>query len=364
MDASVDDEQILLRFEIADTGIGIDPAAQARLFQPFEQADRSTTRRFGGTGLGLVICQRLCALMGGEIGVQSRAGSRQHLLVHRPFRQRDHGRGQRRRRASARWPGFGSWRWTTAGPRYSRSSSSSTSGAWRPRRWTMARARCCSCSAAAAAGDAFDLALIDYHMPAMDGLELGRRIKADPAIAPTRLVLITGVGARGQARAAEDAGFAAFLTKPLRQSALYDCLALVAGADAADPASRLPLITRHTVAEARDASRARILVAEDNAVNQRVAVALLERLGYRADVVGTGAEAVEAVARQPYDLVLMDCQMPVMDGYEAAARIRRSGVRRGSRMPIIAMTADATTGRPRALPGGGHGRSRREAGGP
>jgi CheY-like chemotaxis protein/HPt (histidine-containing phosphotransfer) domain-containing protein len=197
--------------------------------------------------------------------------------------------------------------------------------------------------AAAAAGEPYDLALIDYQMPGMDGLELGRRIKTDPAIAGTRLVLVTAVGARGQARAAEDAGFAAFLTKPLRQSALHDCLALVAGAGAAAPgrpAPRAPLITRHTLAEARGAGRARILVAEDNPVNQRVAVGLLERFGYRADVVGTGAEAVEAVAHRPYDLVLLDCQMPVMDGYEAAARIRKSEPA-DRRMPIVAMTADA-----------------------
>ena len=336
-----DGASLQVRFEIADTGIGIDPAAQARLFQPFEQADRSTTRRFGGTGLGLVICQRLCALMGGEIGVRSEAG-------------------------------LGSTFWftaclepaTTEGEQPTESLTALTrlrvlavDDSWTAlqqveqqlREWGVGVATVNDgeralllLHAAALAGEAYDLALVDYQMPGLDGLELGRRIKADPRIASTRLVLITSVGARGQARAAEEAGFAAFLTKPLRQSALHDCLALVAMPEGAAPAIRAPLITRHTLAEARAANRARILVAEDNAVNQRVAVGLLERLGYRADVVGTGAEALEAVGRQPYDLVLMDGQMPVMDGYEAAARIRRSEPH-GVRMPIIAMTADVTT---------------------
>jgi len=336
----VDHEQILVRFEIADSGIGIDPAAQARLFQPFEQADRSTTRRFGGTGLGLVICQRLCALMAGEIGVRSEAGSGSTFWFTVRFQPA-----------------------ATEGEQAPESQVALTrlrilavDDSWialqqieqQLREWGIGAATVDDgqralllLTAAAAAGEAYDLALIDYHMPGMDGLELGRRIKADPAIAPTRLVLITGVGTRGQARAAEEAGFAAFLTKPLRQSSLHDCLALIAGGEAAGAAVRSPLITRHTLAEARAASRARILVAEDNAVNQRVAVGLLERLGYSADVVGTGAEALEAVARQSYDLVLMDGQMPVMDGYEAAARIRRLEPA-GQRMPIIAMTADAT----------------------
>ena len=334
------DEQILVRFEVADSGIGIDPAAQARLFQPFEQADRSTTRRFGGTGLGLVICQRLCVLMGGEIGVRSQVGS-----------------------GSTFWFTVRFQRATTAGDQAPESLAALTrlrilavDDSWialqqveqQLREWGIGAATVDDgqralllLDAAAAAGEAYDLALIDYHMPGMDGLELGRRIKADPAIAPTRLVLITAVGTRGQARAAEEVGFAAFLTKPLRQSALHDCLALVAGAESTGPAVRAPLITRHTLAEARATSRTRILVAEDNAVNQRVAVGLLERLGYRADVVGTGAEALEAVARQPYDLVLMDGQMPVMDGYEAAIGIRQLEAG-GQRMPIIAMTADAT----------------------
>jgi CheY-like chemotaxis protein/HPt (histidine-containing phosphotransfer) domain-containing protein len=197
----------------------------------------------------------------------------------------------------------------------------------------------------AAQGSPFHIALIDMHMPGTDGMQLGRDVRADPAIAATRLVLLTSIGTRGQARDAKDAGFAAFLTKPLRQSALHDCLVTLFGrasAEPGDPQSFPPaLITRHTLAEARSSRRARILVAEDNTTNQLVAVGLLERLGYRADVVANGREAVEAVGRSKYDLVLMDCQMPEMDGFEATRAIRQSEPP-DRRLPILALTADAT----------------------
>ena len=334
-------ERIVARFEVIDTGIGIAPEAQARLFQPFTQADTSTTRRFGGTGLGLVICQRLTSLMGGEIGVHSTPGKGSTFWFTTALARATTSADQ----LTGNEPALSRLRvlavddsWTTL------QHLDQQLGAWGIRAVAVDEAERALrlLQAAAGAGEPYDLAIIDYQMPGVDGLELGRRIKADPAIAQTRLVLLTAVGARGQARAAEDAGFAAFLTKPLRQSALHDCLVLVteAGGNADLAAGRIPLITRHTVAEARGHGRARILVAEDNAINQRVAVGLLERLGYRADVVADGAEALEAVAHRPYDLVLLDCQMPVMDGYEAAARIRQAELP-GRRLPIIAMTADA-----------------------
>jgi CheY-like chemotaxis protein/HPt (histidine-containing phosphotransfer) domain-containing protein len=208
--------------------------------------------------------------------------------------------------------------------------------------------------AAAAAGRRCDVALIDMHMPIMTGLDLGQAIKADPNIAGTTLILLTSLGERGQARAAQEAGFAAFLTKPLRQSSLHDCLVALFSQSTADEASTAGhrLITRHTLAEARLARRARILVAEDHEINQMVTVGVLERLGYRADVVSNGQEAVAAVQRTRYGLILMDCQMPDMDGYEAASAIRRQEAD-GERLPIIALTADATdTGRERCLAAG------------
>jgi len=190
----------------------------------------------------------------------------------------------------------------------------------------------------------FDVAILDMQMPGMDGLELARRIKSEAAISATCLVLLTSVGQRGDAKAAQSAGIAAYLTKPIRQSLLYECLSLVlANSSGAAPSvtqPTAPIITRHSLAEVQARSRGRILVAEDNPVNQKVAVKMIEKLGYRVDIAGNGCEAVEASERIPYDLILMDCHMPEMDGFEATRKIRarKLGVRH---IPIIAMTANA-----------------------
>jgi CheY-like chemotaxis protein/HPt (histidine-containing phosphotransfer) domain-containing protein len=202
----------------------------------------------------------------------------------------------------------------------------------------------------AAAGRPFAVAILDFQMPGMDGLALARLVKTDPLLAATRLVLLSSAAVRGQAGEARVAGFDAFLTKPVRQSPLYDCLVTLLGAPAVNPGA--PLLTRHSLAEAKNARRFRILLAEDHEINQKLAVALLERFGYRVEVVGTGAQAVAAVRRGGYDLVLMDCQMPELDGYEATAEIRRlEGA--GRRIPIVAMTANAMDGeRERCLAAG------------
>jgi len=333
-------EAVTLRFEVADTGVGIPPDVQERLFQPFTQADASTTRRYGGTGLGLAICGRLVSIMGGEIGIRSE-------------------------------PGRGSTFWFTirvsrggAVAADSRPASASLVGVrtlivddspsiregltQQLERWGMDAAAVAdgdmaldALRSATAEGRPYELTLIDMHMSEKGGLELGRRIKDDSGIAPTHLVLLAAIGTRGQARAAQEAGFDAFLTKPLRQSALYDCLIAVLDRSAGgtgEPASTT-LITRHTLAEARLNRRPRILVADDHEINRAVTVGILERLGYRADVVTNGREAVEAVGRTRYGAVLMDCQMPLMDGYEAARAIRRQEPV-AHRLPIIALTAD------------------------
>jgi two-component system, sensor histidine kinase and response regulator len=197
---------------------------------------------------------------------------------------------------------------------------------------------------AAERGEPFDLAILDLQMPDMDGLELARRIKAESPISSTRLILLTSLGRRGDAKAAQDAGIAAYLTKPIRQSQLYDCLSLVIAhssrAAAGTAQSPAPLITRHSLSEVQAQSRRRILIAEDNPINQKVAVKMIEKLGYRVDVAGNGREAIEALERIPYAIVFMDCHMPEMDGFEAtrAVRCREAG---GRRTPIIAMTANA-----------------------
>jgi len=200
---------------------------------------------------------------------------------------------------------------------------------------------------AAERGEPYDLAILDTQMPEMDGLQLARLIKADPAISSTRLIMLSSIGRRGEGEEARQASIEAYLTKPVRQSQLYDALATVMGT----PTEEIPvpeekrLVTRHSLKEIKTRFHARILVAEDNAVNQKVAVKMLERLGYRADVAATGLEAVEALSRIRYGAVLMDVQMPEMDGYEATTEIRqREEGAQGRHTPIIAMTANAMQG--------------------
>jgi signal transduction histidine kinase/DNA-binding response OmpR family regulator len=337
------DDSVLLRFEVSDTGPGIAPDVQQRLFTPFTQADATTTRRYGGTGLGLAICRRLVELMGGQIGVESAVGRGSRFWLTARF-----GRSPKMAEQPQRWSG------TLSGHRVlvvddhraSRQDLESQLGRWGLDTIAVpdARRALMLLQSSASQGTPFDVALIDMHMPGTDGLQLGRDIKADPRIASTALVLLTSIGLRGQARDAQEAGFAAFLSKPLRQSALHDCLVTLlrrSDAGTGDPSVVPSLITRHTVAEARTGRLARILVAEDHPINQLVAVGLLERLGYRADVASNGREAVEAVQRTRYDLVLMDCQMPEVDGYEATRLIRQSEPP-GRRLPVLALTADVT----------------------
>ncbi|WP_447969394.1 response regulator [Nitrospira sp. M1] len=355
-------ESVLLRTEVADTGVGISPEVQGKLFAPFMQADSSTTRKYGGTGLGLAICRQLIEQMGGEIGVESTPGvgstfwftirltkqpSTSSLVDVDPVNLEhlrvcyvdDH--LTNRRLVAQYFVDWGLEGMTVATP---------SEGL------DMIRQ-------AAERGRPFDLAILDMLMPEMDGLELARTIKGDPALASMPLVLLTSLGRRGDATAARQAGFAGYLTKPIRKAQLESCLAMVLGrtqrADVTDASS---LITSYTLKEVARKRSARILVADDHRVNQQLAVLMVERLGHRADVVSNGQEALDAVIRQPYDLVLMDCQMPEMDGYQATKEIRcreASSVKREAsdeiratnderrnmrRVPIIAMTANAMQG--------------------
>jgi len=223
---------------------------------------------------------------------------------------------------------------------------------------------------AAGRGESYDLAILDMQMPGMDGLELARRIKEDPPISSTRLIMMSSVGRGGDSEEIRRAGVEAHLTKPVRQSRLFDAIATVMGAAeeetfapptagvyGSSPDDDVPLVATRALSESKERPyHVRILVAEDNAVNQKVAVRMLERLGYRADVAANGLEAVEALffSRVPYAAVVMDVQMPEMDGYEATAEIRRRESGSGRRRtPVIAMTANAMQGdREKALEAG------------
>ena len=330
----------VVRFVVTDTGIGIRPEQRERLFESFTQADASTTRTFGGTGLGLAICRQLAERMGGEIGVESEVGKGSSFWFTCLF--------EKAQQVPA-VPGNG--KASLRGLRVLLVDDNETNRvileqnlkAWAMLPWAGARASeaLTELARAAAAGEPYELAILDYHMPEMDGIELARAIRADPAIVGVRLVLLTSSAPRGDARIAQEGGIEAFLTKPVRVSALYDCLATLLGRPASDAPAEL--ITRHTLSAASGAPRAHLLVVDDNPVNQRVAVKILEKLGHRVDVAGNGLEAVDAVTRIAYAAVLMDCQMPQMDGFEATMEIRRLEPA-GRHTPIIAMTAGAMVG--------------------
>jgi signal transduction histidine kinase/DNA-binding response OmpR family regulator/HPt (histidine-containing phosphotransfer) domain-containing protein len=340
--------EVTLRFEVSDTGIGIDAEQRGRLFEAFAQADASTTRRFGGTGLGLAICQRLVAAMGGQIGVDSRPGrgSRFWFTAHL------------RRASDTGVAALPVPRGDLVGLRVLVVDDNATNravlgqmlSAWsmRAREATGGAAALAAAREAAGRGEPFQVAVVDLNMPDMDGLQLARALRAEPATAGIRIVLLTSSTQRGEVRLAGEAGIDGYLAKPVRQSQLFDCLALVTGETAAPS----PVVTAHRLAEARTQARARILVAEDNPVNQRVAARTLEQLGYLVDIADDGAAAVQAVAATAYAAVLMDCQMPGMDGYAATAAIRgREGT--GRHTSVIAMTASAMDGdRERCLAAG------------
>ena len=344
-----------LHFTVTDTGIGIPPEKQALVFEAFEQSDTSTTRRYGGTGLGLAITRRLVEMMAGRIWVESVVG--EGSTFHFTAR-------------------FGLGRPATAPAPLSLEKLRGLAAlvvddhAVNRRvvlgmltHWGLAAtavnggdAALASLEDARAAGIPIALLLTDAEMPAMDGFTLCEQIKADPANAGTTLVLLSSAGRPGDAARCRAIGIAAYLTKPITQGELLDAILTSIGTQPA-PGERPALVTRHVLRERR--RHLRILVAEDNVVNQRLAVRLVERQGHAVAVAGTGREALEALERDRFDLVLMDVQMPDMDGLAATAAIRDREARAsgggwvppagssfavGGRIPIVAVTAHAMPG--------------------
>lgn len=337
---------VTVRFAVSDTGIGIDDEAQKKLFQPFTQADSSTTRRFGGTGLGLAICKKLTALMGGEIGVESRAGRGSRFWFAIPLGVPASGPvprvDARTEAASLRVCYVHDCQ--TDRPFFERCVQScggslvALSGAMP----VVPRLR-----QAIALQPPFDLVILDFRRSLDDVRALVAAMMEDPVLASTPVMLVLSEGHRGDVRSLQGSGLAAYLVKPVRPEQLRECVLLLTGRQAAGStgtgrSAPAALITRHDLDERCERMRPHCLVADDNVINQTVLVRLLEKLGYRVDVVSGGREAVEAVARSRYDLVLMDCQMPEVDGYRATGLIRQCERDFGDRTVIVAVTANVS----------------------
>ncbi len=340
-----------LSFSIRDTGIGITPEQLSRLFRPFSQADGSMTRKFGGTGLGLVIAKQLVEMMGGTIGVDSTPGKGSTFWFTVQLTVEQH------RTQEVNVPTRG-----LEGVRLLIVDDNATNRAilhHQVNAWNMlaesaeSGARALELLRAAARRKApHDLAILDMHMPEMDGLTLARLIKADPLLAHIPLVLLTSVGTHGDMAAARQAGIDICIHKPARQSDLYNALltamnqrnAMLAPTQT-PPAPQPATTTMHPTGSSATFANAHLLLVEDNPVNQDVALTMLEFMGCQVETVYDGHQALRALARTTYDLVLMDCQMPEMDGFEATKVIRAqeaaapSATR--SRLPIIALTANA-----------------------
>ena len=344
------DSHVMLRFTVSDTGVGIRPEAQKLLFESFSQADMSTTRKFDGTGLGLAISKKLVAMLDGEIGIRSAPGEGSTFwftarLEKRPAPKKDRD------------------------PILSRLSGAkvlivddnpSSRGVLREylSPWSVRLEEASGgeealrvLSREAVAGDPFSLVLVDAEMPDMQGASLARALRREPGATATRVVLLTPFGDRPDRRALARWGVSASLPKPVRRSRLIRCVAETLGVRRFRHGGGEGLEATNVL---RDRLRGdqHILIAEDNAVNQRLALKILENLGYPADAVANGLEAVEAAVDGRYSAILMDCQMPEMDGYEATHEIRR---RQGGdrHTPIIALTANAMQGdRERCLDAG------------
>ncbi|HET7813225.1 MAG TPA: response regulator, partial [Candidatus Baltobacteraceae bacterium] len=327
--ARVSDGSAAVAFSVKDTGIGIAPDALAGVFEPFRQADGSTTRKFGGTGLGLSISKGLVEKMGGTISAESSPGNGSTFSFTIEFQKAGIAKQPPQQAALENVRAlvvdddpiaqqvfkqyFSSWRMRG-------DAVGSPKEAYR------------MLERAAQAGEPYDVAIVDFAMPEMDGLELGKTVRANPNLAGTRLIMVTAYDQADRGRDAIAAGFSSYLKKPVLQSQLFDSIANTSPAYPAQDSQN---------ASGNIVKNLRILLVEDNAVNRDVALRQLQKLGYAADEAVNGREAVERAQREAYDVILMDSQMPVMDGLEATRAIRKAEARTGRRSRIVAMTANA-----------------------
>jgi len=331
---------VLLHFSVRDTGIGIPADKQHLIFEAFTQADGSTTRQYGGTGLGLAICTQLAQLMEGRIWVESEVGRGSTFHFTARFGVQSQPTAASRRATPVSLQGLPVLVVDDNATNRRILEEVLTHWGMRPTIVDGGAAALAALKAARDTGSPIPLVLLDAHMPGTDGWTLATQIKQDPTLVGATIMMLTSGGQRGDAARCRELGIAAYLMKPVTQSDLWD--AMLAVLDATAPTPQHTPVTGHTVREAR--GRLRILVAEDNAVNQRLAVRLLEKQEHMVVIVSNGREALAALEQQLFDLVLMDVQMPEMDGLEATAAIRARERVNGGHIPIIAMTAHAMKG--------------------
>ncbi len=348
-----DGECRMLHFEVSDTGIGIPAEKQKLIFAPFSQADSSTTRKYGGTGLGLTISSRLVSMMGGKIWVESHVGQGTQFHFVMPLGVAD---TKLVEVGAVAPPGV------MRGVKVLAVDDSSTNRRILEgmlKRWEMrptvvegGEEALVQLAKAAQVGARYGLILTDLRMPKMDGFELIERIRQRPGLLPATIMMLTSAGYRGDAQRCRQLGVSAYLLKPIRQSELREAVARVLGAG--EQTDAIPVITRDSLGDERGRYvPLRVLVAEDNVINQRLVSRLLEKRGHQVVVAANGREALEALERQSFDIVLMDLQMPELDGFEATAALRAREAGHGTHLPVIALTAHAMKGdRERCLAAG------------
>ncbi len=345
----------LLHFIVSDTGIGIPLEKQKSIFDPFSQADTSTTRKFGGTGLGLSISVRLVQMMGGNMWVESKPGAETEFHFTLPLvpavepLKKDSGASSDLLR--------GVKVLIVDDNSASRKMLEIMLKPWGmlPHSVEGGAEAIVELLSASFAGEQYGLIVSDVLMPGMNGFDFVERVRQTPELSSAKIIMMTSSGQRGDAARCEELKIAAYVMKPVRQSELHEVISrLLAGHGQRDSQ---PLLTRYALANARDAEVSlRILVAEDNAVNQKLVARLLEKRGHRVKVVANGREALDSLDQDTYDLVLMDVQMPEMDGYEATGELRKREKQTGGHTPIIALTAHAMKGdRERCLEAGMNG---------
>jgi len=343
-------EEGLFRFMVKDTGIGIPEAKQRIIFDPFSQADSSTTRKYGGTGLGLAIASQLAGLMGGKIWVESKIGkgSTFYFTVRLGF-QKD----QKDDLVRAKLVDLQDLPVLVVDDNATNRfilQEMLTNWGMKPVAVESGEKALKAMKQAKNRGKPFKLALIDAQMPEMDGFALSELIKDSSDIGRPVIMMLTSLGLRGDATRCRKLGISAYLVKPVKQSDLLDAIRLALGTSSVEKEHAL-LITRHTLL--KPLQRFRILLAEDNAINQKIAVRILEKAGHEVTVANNGQEVLSALEKKKFDLILMDVQMPEMDGYQATASIREKEKKSGAHIPIIAMTAHAMKGdRERCLDSG------------